>query len=148
MPNPVFTHILNMLFVNTFCRYTQLNDQTVQILTIQFSISHLFALSLNINQFYSTHWQERVRCSHTGPEWTWERWQWRSTLHPLTLLHYWNLTIRLFIVISRTLIGMYYPSAEMQSVYSTVSPANWKTAKIDMSINKETKLKQTCLFPK
>ena len=29
MPNPVFTFILNIWFVNTFCRYTQLNDQTV-----------------------------------------------------------------------------------------------------------------------
>ena len=35
--------------------YTQLNDQTVQFLTIQFSISHLFVLSLNVKQFYSTH---------------------------------------------------------------------------------------------
>ena len=33
---------------------TQLNDQTVQFLTIQFSISHLFALSLNVKQFYLT----------------------------------------------------------------------------------------------
>ena len=34
--------------------------------------------------------------------------------------HHWNLTIRLFSVISRTLIGGWsYPSAEVQSVYST-----------------------------
>ena len=39
MPNPVFTHILNKWFVNTFYRYTQLNDQTVPFLTIQFSLS-------------------------------------------------------------------------------------------------------------
>ena len=32
--------------------YTHLNDQTVLFLTIQFSISHLFALSLNIKPFY------------------------------------------------------------------------------------------------
>ena len=29
MSNPVFTDISNRWFVNTFCRYTQLNDQTV-----------------------------------------------------------------------------------------------------------------------
>ena len=32
--------------------YTQLNDQTLLLLTIKFSISHLFALSLDIKQFY------------------------------------------------------------------------------------------------
>ena len=29
MPNPVLTHIFNIRFVNTFCRYTKLKDQTV-----------------------------------------------------------------------------------------------------------------------
>ena len=38
--------------------------------------------------------------------------------------HYWNLTMRLFSVTSRTLIGESYPSAEVQSVYST-APADW-----------------------
>ena len=40
--------------------------------------------------------------------------------------HYWNLTIRLFSVIYRTLIGggRSYPVAEVQSVYST-APADW-----------------------
>ena len=51
MPNAVYTYILNIWFVNTFYRYTQLNDQTVLFLTIQFCISHLFALSLNVKQF-------------------------------------------------------------------------------------------------
>ena len=32
--------------------YTQLNDQSVLFLTIQFGISHLFALSLNVKQFH------------------------------------------------------------------------------------------------
>ena len=39
MWNPVFIYILNIWFVNTFCRYTQLKDQTVLFLTIQFSLS-------------------------------------------------------------------------------------------------------------
>ena len=45
-----------------------------------------------------------IRCYHSGPEWTWEWWQWRGTQHSPKLQHYWNLTIRLFTVISRTLI--------------------------------------------
>ena len=55
MPNPVFTYILNIWFVNTFCTYTQLNDQIVLFLSIQSCINHLFALSLNVKQFYLTH---------------------------------------------------------------------------------------------
>ena len=39
MPNPVFTYLLNIWFVNTFCRYMQLNDQTVPFLTISSSSS-------------------------------------------------------------------------------------------------------------
>ena len=66
-----------------------------------------------------------IRCYHSGLEWTWERWQWRGTPHSPKLQHYWNLTIRLFSVISRTLVGGGgYPSAEVQSVYST-APADW-----------------------
>ena len=38
------------------------------------------------------------------PEWTWKKWQWSSTLHSSKIRHYWNHTIRLFSVISRTLI--------------------------------------------
>ena len=32
--------------------YSQLNDEAVAFLTIHFSISHLFAHSLNVKQFY------------------------------------------------------------------------------------------------
>ena len=39
MPNPIFTYILNILVTNTFCRCSQLNDQTVLFLTIQFCVS-------------------------------------------------------------------------------------------------------------
>ena len=42
---------------------------------------------------------------HSGPEWTWERWQWRGTPHSPKFLHYWSLVTILFSVISRTLIG-------------------------------------------
>ena len=66
-----------------------------------------------------------IRCYHSGPEWTWERWQWRDTPHSPKLQHCWNLTIILFSVISGHLLGGgSYPSAEKQSVYST-APADW-----------------------
>ena len=39
MPIPVFTYILDIQLVNISSRYTQLNDQIVLFLTIQFSLS-------------------------------------------------------------------------------------------------------------
>ena len=48
MSNLVFIYILNMWFVNIFCRYTQLNDQTVQFQTIQFSICQQIKMVSNI----------------------------------------------------------------------------------------------------
>ena len=31
---------------------------------------HMFASSLNIKQFYLSHWEYSFRCYHSGPEWT------------------------------------------------------------------------------
>ena len=45
-----------------------------------------------------------IKCYHSGPEWTWEWWQWRGYPTFPKLQHYWNLTIKLFSVISRTLV--------------------------------------------
>ena len=46
--------------------------------------------------------------------------------HSPMLQHYWNLTITLFSVICQTLIERgSYPSAEVQSVYSTPHPVDW-----------------------
>ena len=65
-------------------------------------------------------------------EWTWEWWQWRGTPHSSKLQHYWNLTIRLFSVISRILVGGgSYPSAEKQFVYST-APADWAIIRVSL----------------
>ena len=60
---------------------------------IQFNISTLFS---SISSIHKT-----IRCFHSGPGWVWEQWQWRSTLYSPKLQLYWNLTIRLFNVISR-----------------------------------------------
>ena len=42
-------------------------------------------------------------------EWTWEWWQLRGISHSPKLQHYWNLSIRLFSVIIRTLVGGVLP---------------------------------------
>ena len=94
--------ITNDLFKLQSFIYSQLNDQTVLFLTIHFSISHLFAHSLNVKYFNLTHRYDFIKCYHFGPEWTWEQWQWRSALHSLNLLD-WSLTVRLFNVIFATL---------------------------------------------
>ena len=134
MPIPVFTYMLNIWLINTFCRYTllkdlfyfyqfsisqsitnnsikhqwfiftRLNDQTILLLTIQFSISHLFALILNVKQLFLTHRYDLIRCYHSRLEWTREQCQWRGTPHFPKLKYYWSLTIWLFSVISRTLV--------------------------------------------
>ena len=85
--------------------YTQLNDQTVLFQTIQFSISHLFACSLNITRFYLRYRLDPIRCYHSEPKLTWDWWQLRGNLHYPKLYHYRSLIIRLFIVISRILLG-------------------------------------------
>ena len=68
--------------------YTQLNDQTVLYLTIQYNISYLLALSLNVKQFYFTHRYDTFRCYHSKSEWTREWWHWRGTLHSPKLEHH------------------------------------------------------------
>ena len=63
-PKPILLHILKWLkallcITNNSIKhqsfvYTQLNDQTILFQAIQFIICHLFALSLNVKQFYLT----------------------------------------------------------------------------------------------
>ena len=60
---------------------------------------------------------------NSGPEWNWERWQWRSTLHSPKLQNYQSFTI-LFIIISRIHVGWSYHPPEIQSVCSA-APAEW-----------------------
>ena len=90
--------------------YTQLSDQTVLFQTIQFSICT--QLKCQTVLF------DPIRCYHSGPEWTWDWW------HSPKLQYYWSVTIKLFCVIQRYLLGESYHFVVMQSVYSTVS-ADW-----------------------
>ena len=51
----VLLYIANNSIKHQSFVYTQLNDETVLFLTIQFSTSHLFAISLNVKQFCLIH---------------------------------------------------------------------------------------------
>ena len=79
--------------------YKQLHDQTVLFQTIQFSMSFVCTQIK-----YQTVMFDLIRCYQFRPEWTWEQWQWRSTLNSPKLQHCFSLTIRLFNVISTTLV--------------------------------------------
>ena len=64
----VLLYITNNLTEHRSFVYTELNDQTLLFLAIQFSISHLFALSLNVKQFYLTHRWDPFRFYNSDPE--------------------------------------------------------------------------------
>ena len=148
MPNPVFTYILNIWFVNTFCRYTRLNDRTVLFLKIQVnkvkwfqvllcntenSIKHVSFVNTKLNaqtvlfqtiQFIISHLFSQFQCHDPsiGPYQVLPlrakvdqgRWKLRGTPHYPKLHLYWSLTIGLFNVIIKTLVGRRsYPSEEM-----------------------------------
>ena len=84
--------------------YTWLNNQILRFITIQFSISHLFALSFNVKQCNLTHRLDPISCYLSKPGWTREWWHWRCILHSLKLQNYWGLPIRFFNVVSRILV--------------------------------------------
>ena len=69
-------------------------------------VCHLLTHSLTVKQLYLIHRLNPIRCYHSGWEWTWEQWQWKGIPRSPKFLHHWNLTIRLFNFISRTLVGM------------------------------------------
>ena len=103
--------------------YSQLNKQTVLFQTIQFCITHLLSLSLNVKQCFFC-FLDRSLSGDIIPEWTWEWRKWRDTPHSPKLQHFWSLIIRFFNVINRTLVWASHPSVDMQSVYSTAS-SDW-----------------------
>ena len=103
--------------------YTQSDDQTVLFQTIQFSIGHLLAHSLNAKQFNLTHRYDPIMCYDSESESYWEQWQLKSTPYS-SKLQDWSLAIKFFSVISRTRVGRVLPFTEMQSVYSKAL-ADW-----------------------
>ena len=69
----VFLSITSNSFKHESFVYTQLNDQIVLVLNIQFCICHLFALNLIVKHFYLTPKWNPIMCYHSGPEWIRER---------------------------------------------------------------------------
>ena len=77
-----------------------------------------------------------IRCYHSGPEWTCERWQWRGTPHSLRLQHYWDLINKLLmsypgytwggvLPLCREAVGVFYsPSQLSNNVISFLKPYN------------------------
>ena len=83
-------------------KYTVSMSKTVLFQTVQFSISTHFSPTWSIDR-------KPIRCYHFMPQWTWEKWQRRGTPHSPKFQYNWNLTIRLFSIISRTLVGGVLP---------------------------------------
>ena len=119
--------------------YKQLNNQKVLFQTIRFSISKQFFVYTESNviiiiscfristQFSSTWLIDRTLSGATTPGLSWPGSNGNEgvlCIPQSSRPHYWSLTIILFSVISRTLIGREsYSSSEMQSVYSA-APAD------------------------
>ena len=82
------------------CKYTL--SKTFLFQAIQSSQTILICVSMQL--VLLTHSYGPIRCYNSGPDWTWEQWQWRGAPHSLKLQHYWNLTIRLFSVIYTSLV--------------------------------------------
>ena len=101
----VLLYITNNSIKHQSFVYTKLNDQIDWFQTIQFTISHLFAHSLNVKQFYLTYRYGPIRCYHCVLEWILEQSQWGGTPHSPKVKHYWSLTIKLFCVISGHSLG-------------------------------------------
>ena len=86
------------------------------------SIQHLSFFSIQFK------WQTVLFDPQIGTElvWTRERWQWRYYPHSTKFQHYWNLSIRLFNVKSRTLFGGILPLCwDDVSVFYCSSRLGW-----------------------
>ena len=65
--------------------------------TVQFRLSHLFALSLQTILFDP--YIDPIRFYHSKPEGTGERWQWRGALYFPKFQNYWSLTINFLMLV-------------------------------------------------
>ena len=97
----VLLSIANNLIKHQLFVYTQLNDWIVPFQTIQFSISYLFALSLNVKSINRT-LSGTTTLGQSGPGSDGNK---GILDNPQSFNIYWKLVIRLFSVIFRTLVG-------------------------------------------
>ena len=110
IPNPFFIYVLDICYVNTFGRYMQINDQAVLFLTNPFSISRLFALSLNVKQFFSIQFNwpiDRTLSGVTTPGQSGPRSNVNQGLLWISYisLHYWSLPLRSLSYSGQSLVG-------------------------------------------
>ena len=92
--------------------YTQQNGQTVLFQTIQFCKSHLFIWILNVKQFYLLPLLPPGSNGNKG------------VLHIPQIAKTGDSPSDCLLSYSGHTLGKSYPTAEMQSVYST-APSNW-----------------------
>ena len=88
----------------TYSNYVRTQDVTLKTCWRRWMIGRSGERGSRISVLAARHDDDEYRFCLL-PEWTWEQWQWRSALHSPKLQHHWNLTIRLFSVIYRTLMG-------------------------------------------
>ena len=80
-----------------------------------------------------------MKCYHTVWEWTWERWQCRGTMNSRKLWHYCNLTIRLFSVISRTIVwGGLTPLLRCSRCILQPQPTGWIYYTLEKNTRRKT----------
>ena len=79
-------------------------------------------------------------CYFSGQEWTWERWPWRVIPHSPKIQNYWSLTIRLFSVITRTLLEWVLPLCRgaVGVIYSPSRPGSIVSQKMGFVTNSKT----------
>ena len=121
--------ITNNLIKHQSFVYTQLNNLTTLFLRIQLSISHLFALYLNVKQFYLNHRWDPIRCNHSRPVNLGVMAMKGYSAFPKApaLLELHHQIVR--ISYPGHSLGDSYPSAEIKSVYSTAPESmNWQVA--------------------
>ena len=91
-------------------RTLAIKREVIMLLKKSSCVFLLASLSLcRCDAAWTCKWLYNTRCYLSRPEWTWVRWKWRSTPHSPKFQNYWNLTIKLFSVISRTLVGGVLP---------------------------------------
>ena len=95
MPNPVHRYINSSFFVHTVKLFQALlyNSYNSTSVICLHTLCSIWFIDRNVSS-----------ATHSRSEWTWEQWQWKGTPHSPNLQS-WNLTIKWFYVIPRTLIG-------------------------------------------
>ena len=101
-----------------------LNNKTVLFQTIQFRMFHLFALSLNVKKFYITYDRTQSVATTPGQSGPGSNGNEGVLRIPQSLSITGTLSTDSLVFYPGHSLVVSYPSADMQSVYST-APADW-----------------------